>query len=79
MKETTLQNLIQELKNFSNFPMVDKATIQAAIDFAELRISDEKKQIIDAYLAGTSQFANDARIDYPKTPEEYYSEISKTK
>jgi hypothetical protein len=34
----------------------------------------EKQQIIDAYMGGTAQFANDARIDYPKTPEQYYTE-----
>jgi hypothetical protein len=34
----------------------------------------EKQQIIDAYWDGTEQFANDARIDYPETPEQYYSE-----
>jgi hypothetical protein len=33
-----------------------------------------EQQIIDAYWDGTAQFANDARIDYPKTPEQYYSE-----
>ena len=34
----------------------------------------EKQQIIDAYMGGTAQFANDARIDYQKTPEQYYKE-----
>jgi hypothetical protein len=34
----------------------------------------EKQQIIESYMDSTAQFANDARIDYPKTPEQYYTE-----
>jgi hypothetical protein len=37
----------------------------------------EKQQIIDAYMGGTAQFANDARIDYPKSAEQYYNETFK--
>jgi len=37
----------------------------------------EKIQIKEAYMSGTSQFANDARIDYPKTSEEYYNQTFK--
>ena len=37
MKQSAVQNLIKELEQFAKFPMVDKATIQAAIDFAKLR------------------------------------------
>jgi hypothetical protein len=33
-----------------------------------------KEQITDAFLASTIQFANDARMDYPKLPEQYYNE-----
>jgi hypothetical protein len=39
----------------------------------------EKQQIKDAYMGGTAQFANDARIDYPKTAEQYYNETFKNK
>lgn len=45
--KTAIQDLIDELKQFQNFPTVDKATIQAAIAFAELRLELNKKQIID--------------------------------
>jgi len=34
----------------------------------------EKKQIQDAYKYSTSQFSVDARIDYPKSAEQYYNE-----
>ena len=34
----------------------------------------EKQQMIDAYMDSTCQFANDARIDYPKSAEQYYNE-----
>jgi hypothetical protein len=37
----------------------------------------EREQIEEAYYSGTAQFANDARIDYPKTSEEYYNETYK--
>lgn len=48
MKQTAVNNLIIELEQFAKFPMVDKATIEAAIDFAKLRLEMEKEQIIDA-------------------------------
>ena len=34
----------------------------------------EKEQIIDAYFDSTSQFSVDARMDYPKSAEQYYNE-----
>jgi hypothetical protein len=34
----------------------------------------EKQQITCAYNKSTYQFANDARIDYPKSAEQYYNE-----
>ena len=74
MKQSALQNLIKELEQFAKFPMVDKATIEAAIDFAKLRIETEKEQIIEAYYAGTAQFDNAAPIVNPKTPQDYYAE-----
>ena len=39
----------------------------------------EKKQIESAYKDSTSQFSNDARIDYPKSAEQYYNEKFKNK
>lgn len=46
---TALQELIEELKQFKNFPLVDQATIDASIAFAELRLEKEKQQIEDAF------------------------------
>lgn len=74
MKQSAVQNLIKELEQFAKFPMVDKATIEAAIDFAKLRIETEKEQLIEAYYAGTAQFDNAAPIVNPKTPKDYYTE-----
>jgi hypothetical protein len=74
MKQSAIQNLIKELEQFAKFPMVDKATIEAAIDFAKLRIETEKEQIVEAYYAGTAQFDNAAPIVNPKTPQNYYVE-----
>jgi hypothetical protein len=74
MKQSAIQNLIKELEQFATFPMVDKATIEAAIDFAKLRIDMEKEQIVEAYYAGTAQFDNAAHIVAPKAPQDYYNE-----
>jgi len=52
MNHSAIQNLINELKQFAKFPMVDQPTIEAAIDFAQLRIEMEKEQIIDAFQSG---------------------------
>lgn len=74
MKESAIQSLIKELEQFSKFTKVDKATLQAAIDLAKLRIEAEKEQITEAYYAGTAQFDNAAPIVKPKTPQDYYVE-----
>lgn len=47
--------------------------------FLEQAKEMEKQQIIDAYKDSTSQFSVDARIDYPKSAEQYYNEQFKTK
>lgn len=47
-----------------------KSVVEGAIKLKEY----ECKIIMDAYLAGTAQFANDAEILYPKTPNDYYIE-----
>lgn len=51
-KQTALQNLIQELNQFKKFPMVDQPTIDAAIEFAELRLKQEEDQIEGAWTDG---------------------------
>ena len=34
----------------------------------------EREQVIESYYAGTAQFANEAPIVNPKTPNDYYNE-----
>lgn len=69
-KQTPIQNLIVELKKFKQFPMVDEATIEAAIEFAELQLETEQSQRIalasEAYEAGKldQEFSN--MFDDPK-------------
>ena len=46
-------------------------------DYLKQAKAMEREQIEEAYYSGTAQFANDARIDYPKTSEEYYNETYK--
>jgi len=65
--KTAIQDLIDELKMFQKFPMVDKSTIQAAIDFAELRLDLNKKQIIDA--------KNDKLYSIDNGGERYFDEM----
>ncbi len=66
-QRTALQNLIDELKQFKKFPLVDQATIEAAIEFAELRLPMEKEQIIDAYKSDRYPCSNE-------DAEQYYNE-----
>ena len=54
MENTALQDLINELEQFKKFPMVDQATITAAIDFAKLRLEKEREQIIEAFNEASS-------------------------
>jgi hypothetical protein len=68
-QQTALQNLIKELKQFAKFPMVDQPTIEAAIEFAELRLSKEKEQIIDAVDYGCDDYGSQ------KHGEEYYNQV----
>jgi hypothetical protein len=48
-KKTAIQNLISELERIAKLPMIDKPTIELAIEFAKLRIPMQKQQIKDAY------------------------------
>ena len=66
-KQTALQELIKELKQFKKFPMVDQPTIDAAIEFAELKLEMEKQQIIE-----TARFYFHERGK--ATPEQYYNQ-----
>ena len=66
-KQTALQELIKELKQFKKFPMVDQPTIDAAIEFAELKLEMEKQQIIE-----TARFYFHERGK--AKPEKYYNQ-----
>jgi hypothetical protein len=71
-KPTALDILFQEIKESKSF-LPDNL-----FDYLEMVYNKtkeiEKEQIKDDYLASTIQFANDARMDYPKLPEQYYNE-----
>jgi hypothetical protein len=67
-KLTAVQELIHELKQFKKFPMVDQATIQAAIEFAELKLEVEREQIENTYWDG----GQDVPL-FEETCKEYYN------
>jgi hypothetical protein len=70
MKRTAVEFLIENLIFFYS------KNWDAIVDQAK---EIEKQQIIDAYEYSTSQFSVDARIDYPKSAEQYYNEQFKNK
>jgi hypothetical protein len=77
--QTAIQELINELKQFAKFPMVDQPTIEAAIEFAELRLSKEKEQIESAwdrgqYIAETFP-QRVVEPGYENNSEEYYNQV----
>jgi|LakMenEpi03Aug12_release.lakeMendotaPanAssembly.Ray.scaffolds.fasta_scaffold2272890_1 hypothetical protein len=72
-KQTAVEWLICELIEYG---LMHKDILPSHPIFKKAK-EMEKQQIIDAYMGGTAQFANDARIDYPKTPEQYYNETFK--
>ena len=61
-----------ELEQFAKFPMVDKSTIEATIEFAKLKLAMEKEQIIDAFEQGhtavitSEQYYNQTFTDQPE-------------
>ena len=69
IKQTAVENLIMELEQFAKFPMVDKPTIEAAIEFAKLKLAMEKEQIENAFMVGVKN--EKYRFD---TKEQYYTE-----
>lgn len=70
-RKTAVQDLIDELKRFKKFPMVDQPTIDAAIEFAELRLEMEEQQIVDAFGVGC-QVESTRLIGYQEMANEYY-------
>lgn len=80
-KETTIEMAIERLRNLhKSFPTNNKenramkGAYVHSVEILKEFLPEEKKQIIDAYLAGTIQFDNAAPIVRPKTPDTYYSE-----
>jgi len=71
-QQTAVQNLINELKQFKKFPMVDQPTIEAAIEFAELRLEMEREQAFQFFKAG-----QDSMIEFEKNFEQYFNETFK--
>lgn len=67
MKQTAVEWLIEEMSKTYIFNQDD-------FDMFKQAKEKEKQQIIDTYMDSTSQFSVDARIDYPKTAEQYYNE-----
>jgi hypothetical protein len=66
-KQTAVENLIMELEQFAKFPMVDKSTIEAAIEFAKLRLAMEKENSEISFFAGYNYegaFPVDEHEDY---------------
>jgi hypothetical protein len=70
----TKQTAIQWLEDNLNFEPYDEEEFISNNKIWEQAKQMEKEQIKDTYLASTIQFANDARMDYPKLPEQYYNE-----
>lgn len=71
MKQTAVEWLVYELGLVEYEGLPQPEWIKHLISKAK---EMEKQQIIDAYKDSTSQFSVDARIDYPKSAEQYYNE-----
>ena len=78
--KATEQKMLQELNKQT---AVDWLEEQMPIVFKNLTINKhlfeqakemEKQEIMNAYYDSTSQFSVDARMDYPKSAEQYYNE-----
>jgi hypothetical protein len=68
-KTTSIDWLQEKIQSNLSEPMSPKF----AELFEEAR-EIEREQIIESYYAGTAQFANEAPIVNPKTPNDYYNE-----
>ena len=77
MKKTAVEWLEE---NMDNLLMEGYKFNSKEADYLYLQAKEmEKQQIESAYKDSTSQFSNDARIDYPKSAEQYYNEKFKKK
>lgn len=66
---TAVQLIISTINKFPEL-----ATKEWILKQCEEAKVHERKQLFDAYYAGTAQFDNAAAIVYPKTPKEYCDE-----
>ena len=79
-QQTAVEWLIEQLKEYDFADLKDneyyiiKIPAWVLTEKEEQAKQMEKEQIIYAYMDSTSQFSNDARIDYPKTAKQYYKE-----
>jgi hypothetical protein len=73
-KQTAVEYLTKEFSEILGKVTTTPLQDLLLVDAITIAKEKAKQQIIDAYMSGTAQFANDARIDYPKTPEQYYTE-----
>ena len=72
-KQTAVEWLKHQLEYFGNKHELQMSW-ETLDELFEQAKEMEKEQIIYAYMDSTSQFSNDARIDYPKTAKQYYKE-----
>ena len=83
MKQTAVEQLgiafRQWQKDWQNYEETGKNKPVSYDEFIKPFLEMEKQQIINAYKDSTSQFSVDARIDYPKSAEQYYNEQFKNK
>ena len=71
-KQTAVDWLIEQIKELdrNGFNLQVSKLNELGMQSREM----EREQIIESYYAGTAQFANEAPIVNPKTPNEYYTE-----
>jgi hypothetical protein len=73
-KQSAVEFAVNKLANL--IPSGNQILIRAILIEAK---EMEKQQIMESYKDSTSQFSVDARIDYPKSAEQYYNEQFKNK
>ena len=78
MKQTAVQELISDLKNFAKFPMVDQPTLEAAIEFAELALLKEKEQHKDTWFDSRIEMKGYSYMGKEVMFDEYYSKTYNT-
>jgi len=70
-KQTAVEWLTYKIEEQRENGNVD---LRTTLFYCEQAKAMEKEQIENAYKDSTSQFSVDARMDYPKSAEQYYKE-----